>query len=151
MATQMVATDRCLWTGQAASPRINGATAPDHEAARDLRIMAMEDRKSSAEILANLAVGIARLSEHNRQRMAERRQRMAEQQERFERNQARMSAIIRDLTELISEIEENIRNIEERQNRADEDPESRDEIVRLMQRAMALVQADIVRIDETPG
>ena len=88
----------------------------------------MEDRISSLESLMQLSITMTRiLNEHmdamdERQRQAEERQRQAEERQR--------------------QAEENQRQAEERQR-------ERDALLQQLLQAVAVMQADIVRIDET--
>lgn len=95
----------------------------------------MEDRISSLESMALLSTTMTRiLNEHmnamdERQRQAEEWQRQAEEWQRL--------------------AEERQRQAEEQQRLAEERQRERDELLQQIVQAVAVMQADIVRIDET--
>ena len=88
----------------------------------------MEDRVSALEILVELSAALSREMAASQQRMAARQQRMAARQQRME---------------------EDLQYFDEEYHLLEESGQRRDELLQQLLQAVAVMQADIVRIDET--
>ena len=95
----------------------------------------MEDRVSTLEILMELSATLAQEMEARQQRMEARQQRMEARQQRMEENQRRM--------------EEDLQYFDEEHHLLEESGRRRDELLQQLLQGVAVMQADIVRIDET--
>ncbi len=95
----------------------------------------MEDRIRNLEILMDLSAGLTR-------DMAEHQRRMENSQRRMAENQLQISESIRRIFETLETIEQDHKYLAESGRR-------RDELLQQLLQAVAVMQADIVRIDET--
>ena len=88
----------------------------------------MEDRVSTLEILMELSAALAREMAASQERMAARQERMAARQRRME---------------------EDLQYFDEELHLLEESGRRRDELLQQLLQGVAVMQADIVRIDET--
>ena len=95
----------------------------------------MEDRVRNLEILMDLSATLIRDMAEHQQRMESSRRRMAD-------NQLQIAESLRRIFETLEIIEEEHQYLEE-------SGRQRDELIQQMLQAVAVMQADIVRIDET--
>ena len=102
----------------------------------------MEDRVRNLEILMDLSASLIGDMAAHQQRMENSRRRMAENQRRMAENQLQIAENLRGIFETLETIEEERQYFEESGRR-------RDELIQQMLQAVAVMQADIVRIDET--
>ena len=102
----------------------------------------METRVRNLEILTDLLASLARDMAEHQQRMENSRLQMAENQRRMAENQVQIAENLRRIFETLDIIEEDHQYLEESGRR-------RDELIQQMLQAAAVMQADIVRIDET--
>ena len=102
----------------------------------------MEDRVRNLEILMDLSASLTRDMAEHQQRMENSRRRMEENHRRMAENQLQISENLRRIFETLEIIQEEHQYLEESGRR-------RDELIQQMLQAVAVMQADIVRIDET--
>ena len=95
----------------------------------------MEDRVSTLEILMELSAALSREMAASQERMAARQERMAARQQRMEENLQRMA--------------EDLQYFDEELHLLEESGQRRDELLQQLLQGVAVMQADIVRIDET--
>jgi peptidoglycan hydrolase CwlO-like protein len=67
----------------------------------------------------------------------------------MDEDQRAMRASLRRLRESVERLEESMQRTEESMQRLEENEARRDEVLQRMLQAVAVIQADIVRIDET--
>ena len=102
----------------------------------------MEDRISSLESFAQMSATIARIMNEHMDTMGERQRQSEEWQRQSEEWQRRVE--IRQ-----QQVEIRHRQAEEWQRRAEASQRQRDELLQQLLQTVAVMQADIVRIDET--
>ncbi len=106
------------------------------------RDLDMQERVRNLEILMELSANLA-------QEMARAQQRMDESQRQMRENHRRMAENHLRIMENIRQIEEDLRQVDENQHLIAESQQRRDELLQQVLQALAVMQADIVRIDET--
>ncbi len=106
------------------------------------RDLDMQERVRNLEILMELSANLV-------QEMAQAQQRMDESQRQMRDNHRRMAENHLRIIENIRQIEEDIQQFDENQHLIAESQRRRDELLQQVLQALAVMQADIVRIDET--
>ncbi len=106
--------------------------------------MSMDQRLRNLEVFSQISTEMAIMHAESLRRTEEQQQLLAEQQRRMEEQQRRME-------EQQRRMEEQQRLMAERQQQIEADQRRRGELIDQMLQLVAVMQADIVRIDETRG
>ena len=120
------------------------------------RDLDMQERVRNLEILMELSANLVQEMAQAQQRMDESQRqmrgnhrRMAENQREMAENHLQIMENHRRIMENIRQIEEDLRQVDENQHLIAESQQRRDELLQQVLQALAVMQADIVRIDET--